>query len=71
MTHDELLAGQREITLIGGTRHGKQYVINDAAPVVVKSILVPLSTDSSETYTICQLKTGQWIGYIAIEKESG
>ena len=69
MTHDELLEGQREITLIGGSRHGEKYVINDSAPIVVKGVLIPLSNDSKETYTICQLKSGQWIGYIAIEKE--
>lgn len=60
---------QREITLIGGSSHGKEYILNDEFSVSMNKTLYPLPFDNDEIYTTCQLKSGQWIGYIAIEEE--
>jgi len=59
----------REITLIGGSSHGKEFGVNDEAGVVINNKITPPFADIEETYTVCQLRSGQWVGYIAIEKE--
>ena len=62
----------REITLIGGKRHGEIIILNKSAAFRIKPFKdVSISGSNTDTYTICQLKSGQWIGYIATEIESG